>query len=71
MILLLPLYETGPYTFGVLNERLVQLGLQLPNAFCMVKLQTCKNFLQIRQKSQDHTVKGGQYTAQGTIKTIF
>ena len=57
--------------WSALALRYMQLGLQLPNAFCIVKLQTFKTFFKIPQKSQDHTVKGGQYTAQGTIKTIF
>ena len=50
----------------------MQLGLQLV-AQCILdsEIANFANFVQIPQKSQDHTVKGGQYTPQGTIKTIF
>ena len=50
----------------------MQLGLQLV-AQCILhgEIANLAIFFQILQKSQDHTVKGGQYNAQGTIKTIF
>jgi hypothetical protein len=48
----------------------VQLSL-VAQGILQAKIENFSIFFQISQKSHDHTVKGGQYTAKDTIQTIF
>ena len=56
--------------WSALSLRCLQLSL-VAQGILHGKIANLSNFFQIPPKSLDHTVKGGPYTAQGTIKTIF
>jgi len=56
--------------FSISLLRYVQLSL-VAQGILQAKIENFSIFFQIPQKSHDHTVKGGQYTTQDTIQTIF
>ena len=56
--------------FSISLLRYVQLSL-VAQGILQAKIENFSIFFKIPQKSHDHTVKGGQYTAQDTIQTIF